>query len=353
MDSMNRRPFKEAKLVTARDVAEAIGVSISTIGRAMADDPRISEATKVKVRKAAERAGYVGNMPARVMRGGTSSLVGLILPDVRNDFYSEIAQALSETCDREGYRLVLSITNDDRDLEARHIRELAGARVSGVIIVPSPQPRREGIKMLQGMPHVQLLRHVSSLGDIWFGIDDEAGLREATQHLLKLGHRRIAYIGGPEALSTGAARVRGFRSAFELAGISRAQATELLGPTTVAHGFSAAAEIARSSKAPTAILTGSVHITLGVIQMVEDLNISIPQQLSLIGFGDPIWFQWWRDGLTTIQLPIRELATTCGLWFLDNLRRKSETTAHQHKALTRSTLIERATTASRSTRHST
>ena len=344
MESMNERLSKESKLVTARDVAETIGVSISTIGRAMADDPRISEATKAMVRKAAERVGYVGNMPARVMRGGTSNLVGLILPDVRNDFYSEIAQALSETCDRGGHRLVLSITNDDRDIEVRHIRELAGARASGVIIVPSQQPRREGVRILQGIPHVQLLRQVSSLGDVWFGIDDEAALCEATQYLLTLGHRRIAYLGGPEALSTGAARVRGFRRAFDVMEVSRSQASEWLGPTTAEYGSSATERMIRSSKPPTAVVTSSVHITMGLIQSIEKLGIAVPQQLSVVGFGDPAWFQWWRGGLTTIQLPIRELATTCALWFLNNLRRKRDGIRH-HKALTRSTLVERATTA--------
>jgi len=114
-------------MITAKDIAQQIGVSISTVGRAMADDPRISAETKAMVRRAAEKAGYAGNMPARVMRGGRSNLIGLIIPDVRNDFYAAIAQALSEICDSEGSRLVLSISGDDRDTEARQIRELVGA----------------------------------------------------------------------------------------------------------------------------------------------------------------------------------------------------------------------------------
>jgi hypothetical protein len=127
-------------MLTARDIAEALGVSISTIGRAMADDPRISAETKARVRRAAEKAGYIGSTPARVMRGGTSKLVGLLLPDVRND--AEIAKALSETCDREDHRLVLAITGDDREVEARHIREPVGARLPASSL--SPPPRRDG-----------------------------------------------------------------------------------------------------------------------------------------------------------------------------------------------------------------
>ena len=332
------------KLITARDIAAEVGVAISTVGRALADDPRISARTKALVRKAAEQVGYAGNTPARVMRGGASNLVGLILPDVRNDFYSEIAQALSETCDRAGHRLVLAITGDDRDVEARHIRELTSARASGVIIVPTASPRRESIKMLRGLPHVQLLRHLSAIGNIWFGINDEPALLEATQHLIALGHRRIAYLGGEESHSTGAARLRGFRRACVALGNSRELVTESLGPTTAAFGAFATERLLGLPKPPTAIVTGSVHITLGLIEAVERLGVEVPERVSVIGFGDPVWFQWWHGGLTTIRPPVQELATTCGLWFLHNLSaKKPPDTWTGHHSVANSQLLVRAT----------
>jgi len=322
-----------------------LGVSISTIGRALANDPRISAETKARVLKAAERAGYVGNTPARMMRGGTSNLVGLVLPDVRNDFYAQIAQALSESCDREGQRLVLAITADDRDIEARHIRELTSARVSGVIIVPTASPRRDSVRMLQGLAHVQLLRRSPSLGDVWFGIDDEVALFEATKHLIELGHRRIAYIGGEESHSTGASRLSGFRRAFKTLGLSLDKAVISLGPTTSAFGFAATERLLASPKGPTAIVTASVHITLGLIEAVEKLHVPVPERISVVGFGDPAWYQWWRGGLTTIRPPVKELATTCGLWFLHRLRTKVDPrTWEGHSAVVNSNLILRAST---------
>src|SRR5258705_8134014 len=99
--------------ITARDVAKELGVSISTVGRAMADDPRISVATKARVREATSRLRYVQSMSARVMRGASSKLVALVVPNISNDFYSTIAQSLSTCCQRQGYRLVLSITGDN------------------------------------------------------------------------------------------------------------------------------------------------------------------------------------------------------------------------------------------------
>jgi DNA-binding LacI/PurR family transcriptional regulator len=332
------------KMITAREVAEKVGISISTVGRAMADDPRISAETKAKVRRVADELGYVGNLPARMMRGSSSNLIGLILPDIRNDFYSAIAQALSECCDRQGYRLVLSISGDDREAEHRHIRDLVGARVSGIIIVPMAKPRRESAALLASVPHVQLLRHVPALGSAWFGIDDDAALEAATSHLIKLGHRSIAYIGGSPALSTGAARLRGVKRAFEVAGLAADSLKTVVGPTTLDFGEAALGSLLDGSVPPTAVVSGSVHVTEGILKALRRRAVDIPRQLSVIGFGDPIWFAWWGPGLTTIQPPIGSLATTCGLWFLDQIQNYDGSGTATHQATSPSTLVIRGST---------
>lgn len=328
-------------MVTARDIAQDIGVSISTVGRALADDPRISSETKARVKEAAIRAGYVGNMPARIMRGGASNLIGLILPDVRNDFYAAIAQSLSETFDREGFQLALSISGDDRMVEERHIRDLASARAAGLIIVPTASPRRESAQMLRSMPHVQLLRRVPSLGGDWFGIDDEQAIYAGTTHLIEMGHVAITYIGGPEALSTGASRLRGFRNAVSANCETTGSICERLGPPTVEFGAAQLELLLAQANPPTAIITGSVHITLGIIEAIERLGIDAPRSLSMIGFGDPQWFAWWRGGLTTVRPPIQDLAATCGLWFLRHLRSGATRDGDAHCAVTNSQLIKR------------
>ena len=141
-----------SKLVNARAIAERVGVSISTVGRAISDHPRISEATKQRVRAAATELGYVGNQPARIMRGRSSRLIGLILPDIRNDLYAEIAQALTDCFDRQGHRLVLSIAGDDREAEYRHVRDLMAARVAKIIIVPTAIRRNQTVSLLATLP---------------------------------------------------------------------------------------------------------------------------------------------------------------------------------------------------------
>jgi LacI family transcriptional regulator len=311
----------------------------------MANDPRISSATKIKVRRAAEELGYVGNLAARMLRGGSSNLIGLIIPDVRNDFYAAVAQSVSECCDREGFRVVLSITSDDRDAESRHIRDLADAAVAGIIIVPTMQPRRETVSILQTIPHVQLLRKVPAFGAAWFGIDDETALKFATSYLLDLGHRRIAYIGGSEKLSTGAARVAGVRRAMLKAGQDLSLLSTHLGAPTATAGEAAIEHMLGLKDRPTAVVTGSVHVTLGVLRALKERKINVPDEFSLVGFGDPDWYEWWGPGVTTVQPPIRSLAVGCAHWFLDQLRNPgSAAEDRDHQAVLSSKLVIRGST---------
>lgn len=333
-------------MITAREIAEMVGVSVSTVGRALADDPRISEDTKAKVRKAADKVGYAGNIAARIVRGGTSNLIGLLVPEVSNDFYSTIAQSLSDVCGRQGYRLVLSLTRDDRDDEIRNLRELVAAQAAGIIIVPTPNPRRASLQLLRQIPHVQLLRRVNGLENIWFGIDDEHSIRDAVAHLASLGHRRIAYIGGEESLSTGVARHAGFVRGCQSAGLRVDDDIVRVGPPLQSFGRTALGDIMGAAEPPTAIISGAFNVTIGMIEWIETAGWNGNRIPSLVGFGDPDWFAWWRGGLTTIRPPVESLATSCALWFLDQLRDKAgrQSPLSEHSSVISSSLIIRAST---------
>jgi LacI family transcriptional regulator len=314
-------------MVTIKDIAARLGVSASTVGRALADDPRISGAMKRSVTEAANEMGYIANRAARMMRGVSSNLVSLAVPDIRNSFYYTIAHGLSKCLEGAGFQLMLSETNDDRLVELHHIRELVSAGVAGIIIVTSARPHPESVRLLKMTPHIQLLRKHSSLGEQWFGIDDTDALYQAARHVLDLGHRRIAYIGGLASLSTGAARLKGFRSALagsEAAGL----AIEELGPpSSMEFGGGALRRLLARPDPPTAVVTGTVQFTYGVLEEIVASGIRVPEELSVAGFGDEPGFRLWGKGLTTVSLPISELATACGLWFVHQIKQKSLGTA--------------------------
>jgi len=334
-----------ARMMTAKQVARRLGVSASTVGRALADDPRISVETKARVRQAARRLGYVASTPARVIRGASSNLIGLVLPNIRSDFYATFAQALSKCCEREDYRLALSVADDDRDAEAEHIKALVSARVAGILMVPTQSPRRDTVALLAAIPHVQVMRDLPILGSDWFGIDDEQCVRDAATHLLHLGHRRIAYLGSHDVFSTGELRLKGFRRAFIEHGVSAGGAREELGPpASVEFGSQAVQRLLECNPLPTAIIAAAGPIAMGALIALKARGIDVPKQISVVGFGDPPWFKWWGPGLTTMNVAVEEMATACGLWFLHRLRTKGPDRA-PHRFITPATLVVRGSTA--------
>jgi DNA-binding LacI/PurR family transcriptional regulator len=337
------RQGPRARASTIKDVAREIGFAPSTVARALADNPRISSETKELVRKTAERLDYVPNSAARVMRGGLSTLIGLVIPDIQNDFYSSIAKTLSQVFERSGMQLVLSISADNPTLERAIVESLISARAAGIIIVPTAAPDSRTVELLSRTAHVQLLRRVRGLPGDWFGIEDKAGIHAAARHLLSLGHTQIGYIGGVTGLTTGADRLAGFKTALaEFKVKVPREFIETVEPTAVA-GRDAMVRLLHLENRPTAIVMASVGGTLGALLACRMRNLSTPKHLSLVGYGDAPGFQWWGRGLTTIGLPIDSIANDCAEWLIGRLTRKERSSGNQ-EALYACSLIVREST---------
>lgn len=331
-------------MITIKDIAERLKLSVSTVGRALTDHPRISRETKERVRVVAEELGYVANAAARVMRGGSSHLVGLLVPDIQSTFYAMVAQMLSKCFERDGYHLALSLTDDDPAIELHEVRELLSARVAGMVIIPTATPHRETRTLLRMVPHVQLLRRVPSLGD-WFGMDDERAMLDATNHLLALGHKRIGYIGD-DIFPTGRARYEGFCRAHLEAKRKVDQSLVELGTADAKFGADAVTRLVARRSPPTAIVTSSVLVTLGAAEQLMELKVDVPGQISIVGYGDGPWQKWWGPGLTTLRLPTEELATGCGLWLLHRLKSSQRAKREEpHISISPTSLVIRGSTA--------
>lgn len=325
-----------------KDIATMLGVSVSTVGRALADRPEISDAMKARVREVAAEHGYVPHSAARAMRTGHSSQIGLIVPDIRNDFYGASAMALARCCEAAGFQLVLAATNDDPESELRQVRGFIEARVAGVVIAPTPAPRRETLSMLGRVATVELIREVA--GQAWFGIDDRRGIEVATQHLIGLGHRRIAYLGGEERLSTGRERLAGLRTAFALAGLAVPEDLVRLGAPDAAFAEAAFAELWAAAARPTALVTAGAGLTVGALEALGRLGIAVPGELSIVGFGDAPWFRWWGPGLTTMALPVYDVAFACGDYLLRQIQDGATKGAPPYRAMHTPTLVVRGST---------
>lgn len=302
--------------VTLRDIAARLGLSHSTVSRALSGHPGINPETRARVLAAAQALGYVANASARALRGSRSTLIGLVIPDIQNEFYAAVARLVTETLARSGYQTVLAVTDDDALREAESLRDLVEARAAGVIITPCATPRSDTLTLLRRMPVVQLARTHARIDADSVVIDDHAGIYAATQHLLVMGHRHIAYIGSHAGLSTGAARLQGFYDAHADAGVSVDDSRVLLGVPRPAIAQEALSRLMRQAIAPDAVVTGSSELTLGALLAAQSQHYAIPRQFSLTGYGNPAWFSLVCEGISTVQLPVEEVGLTAATLLL-------------------------------------
>lgn len=295
---------------TLKDLAAKLNLSHPTVSRALANHDSISAETKARVSEAARRLGYVANSGARLLRRGHSEVVGLLLPDITNEFYAAVAQRLADDCSKQGQQLILSISGDDPTRELALVRALLEARPSGLIAALSGTPHPETVAYLRDTYCVQFLYvHPEIKGPV-VTVEDSAGARLAMKHLLELGHRRIGFVGPAPTLNIGDARLRGVTQAFQAAGIKLDSDLLQFGPSTVSFGFEAVEALLALPQPPTAIYLSTAPLSQGGMRSLSARKVSIPEDVSVIVAGSAAWYDIWPGGLTSITLPMAELADT-------------------------------------------
>ncbi len=293
-------------MATLRDVALSAGLSPATVSRALSGQRYVDDETRARVVAAAHALGYRPNALARALRAKQTMTVGLIVPDIRNDFYAETASVLQGAFEERGYRLLLCISNNAAESDRSYLRTLAEFRVDAIVYVPStPTGARGLVSAPKRIPVVELLRHTEDGAYDAIVSDDREGAVALTAHLVAAGHRRIAMIAGPEALSTTRYRVAGYREVMRGAGLA---ARIERGPYTPAHGYAAARDLLAREPRPTAIFSSAGPLTVGVLRALKDLGAAVPADVSLVAFEDPEWYAAQNPPLTCYGLPLREMA---------------------------------------------
>ncbi len=299
---------KHTANVTIKDVADHLGISYSTVSRALGDHRYTNADTKHRVRQAVEKLGYVPHAAARDLRQDKGTLVGLILPDMQNEMASVIAQIISAHCLKAGLQLMLAVTGDDPEVEYQQVMGLRQARARGIILTASPGILDKTVNLLRSVPTVQYSRRHSHLSAPSVAVNGEQGVFVATQHLLQLGHRRIAYVGMDVDKSTGAERLEGFVRAHKQFNARVDLTLQRLGPPLSDFGRAAVGELLHMHKPPSALVVGSLALTMGALMALRQAGLDTPRDISLTGFGDPSWYALWSPGITAIGLPLVEMA---------------------------------------------
>lgn len=313
---------------TITEVAAAAGVGRATVARTLGNYGSVSEATRAKVMRAAEKLGYQPNTLARSMTTGVTKTLGIVLADVANPFFSGVLKGISETAKTAGYDAIILSTDEKLELERDAIAVLLAKQVDG-LVVASAAGRSDDVSHLsnaidRGTPVVLIDRLVDKLETDSVVIDNREAARSAVASLIHNGHRRIAFAWGPvtlspatdlkqmhsildEALWSDGERLRGYLDALEEAGIpfDTALITHVLKnegqATRAVSGMLALAD------PPTAIFTTETEATVGALHSLRAKNLRLPKDVSLIGFDDSPWAAVMDPPLTMIQQPMRQM----------------------------------------------
>lgn len=293
--------------ITIKDIANELNLASSTVSRALANHPKISAKTRARVLDLATAMGYVPNGPARNMKNMQSPVIGILIPDILNSFYASIAKIVGDAAAERGLQLALSITEDNPERELCDLRAFVVSRVAGLIITPTANPKAETLSLLTGVRALQLVRKHPKIHKDAVVIDDAAAIHAATLHLINYGHRHIGYVGTTQDFSCGVDRLNGFVSALRDHDLEPGRVAVGVPRPEFAH-HAVHSMMSRPDR-PTGLVIGSSSLTMGALKALRGLDLRSPEDVSLVGYGDPEWFDLVGAGLTTVSLPIHAMGT--------------------------------------------
>lgn len=276
-------------MATIKDVAERAGVSVMTVSRVINNNGYVSRATKEKVEKAMEELGYVPNALAHGLITKRTHVLGLIVSDITNPFFTTIVRGVEDLAIKNGFNIILCNTDEDVEKEKKYIELLLRKRVDGIILSPADCSRRDSVDQIirRNVPLVLIDRCIKGLDIDCVYSDSTFGAYELTKYLISLGHRRIGIIVGPKRISTAVERIEGYKRALNEANITLDNSLIKWGEKySREDGYSHTLTLLKMDNPPTAIFGGNRLITVGILRAIRELGLRIPEDISVISFDE-------------------------------------------------------------------
>lgn len=293
---------------TIRDVAELAGVHPSTVSRVINNDSRISEKTKNKVLLIIKKLEYTPNAIARGLKIKRTYTLGMLIPDITNPFFAEIARGVEDAANANGFNIILCNTDDKLKKERIYLEILKGKRVDGLILGTAHIKDKSIIELeKKKFPYILLSRNIEGLDKNCVIVDDVAGGIMVTEYLIKLGHRRIAHITGPPTVRAANNRLEGYKFALEKHQIEYHEELVKEGDFRIKGGYQVMKRFLKLAEPPTAIFAANDLLALGAMQAIQREKYHIPEDFCIIGFDDIRLASFVYPPLTTIRQPMLEM----------------------------------------------
>ena len=297
--------------ITMDEIAKLAGVSKATVSRVLNDSEcGVGEQTRVRVKKIAEELGYSVEQTEKKKNVSFTRYIALILPDITNPFFADLAKSVEQSLRRKGYSLVLANTDFSEDNEAAQIRELMVKHLEGILLVPSGIRAREehDLPRRYQIPMVLMDRKLEGISDIP-GVysNNEYASVISCEHLIRKGARDIVFISGPLNVSTSIERFEGYKAVLAQHSIPFRPEMCRHGSYTVESGYNAVLELERSGISYSAILAANDLMALGALKAVREFGYRVPEDVQIIGFDNIEFSQYCEPSLSTMQQPTFEM----------------------------------------------
>lgn len=307
---VNLEQMDKQKKVTIKDVAKLAGVTPAVVSRISNNDAtlNIREETRTKVLRAINELNYKPNAIARSLRKRSMRTIGMLITDIINPFYSQIIKGVQSAANEENYCIILCDTNDEPTAEKKYIELLNSHFVDGIILGSSyiEDDVVDTIERL-GIKYVMVNRGSSNSNAPYVKADDEGGMIKAMNHLIELGHKKIAYLSGPLYAETAVNRLAGYRKALHEANITYNPSYVIEGLFDEQSGYKACQELLKNKDLPTAICCCNDLMAIGAMGAIKEAGLSIPDDISLVGCNN-IWItSILSTPLTTVNHPLFEM----------------------------------------------
>ncbi|RIX84079.1 LacI family DNA-binding transcriptional regulator [Acidovorax cavernicola] len=294
-------------MATIKDVALKADVSVTTVSHVVNDTRHVSAKVRERVELAIRELGYVPNAMARSLKSNTTSTLGMLIPNSSNPYFAEIVRIVEDRCFGAGYTLVLCNTDDEPRRQSVYLQVLAERRIDGLIVVSTGADEDDSlVTQLRGLriPTVLLDREIADPAcDLVETAHMQGGLL-AVRHLLSLGHKRIACIGGPTGVTSSEQRIEGWRMALaETGSAPNADALLWRGGFTSQGGYEAMHAILRTEEKPSAVFVCNDLMAIGALRAAHESGVRVPDELSIVGFDDIELSAYTSPPLTTVAQP--------------------------------------------------
>jgi len=294
--------------VTLKDIGKEVGVSATTVSRALNNKPDISYQVKQKIKKVAERLGYSPNALARSLKAKKTSSIGVLIADIADPFFAPIVKGIENTARQMGYSIILCDTGEEYEQEKLALQMMLEKRVDGLLITPSQTEYGDILELKRKkVPFVLLGRHFDLVESDYVITDEIKGAFSATDYLIKKGHKKILFMNGPNYISSAKERLVGYKRALQEHAVLFDKSLVKEGALKMEDGYRIMKQILCSETKFTAVFAYCDFVVLGIMQALEEAKLKIPEDIAIVGYDDVVFAGFLQVPLTTVHIPKYEL----------------------------------------------